>query len=272
MAPIVHERVALSELDLNAPFQRNVVVKHPIATGGYDENLENEIVVVIVNGTRYVVDGKQRVTQKLNALANGEPVSKDIQAVVYYDETMEFAARKFVQVNKGRKALSSWDMFVAARAAGDEVANHVDRIAKEKGFPPAATGKTDKLTALNEAQDLVRRYGPDMLARVLDIQRALYPGLSPYTRFVQALGQVLSTEEEPYKSLLEKHGDDYLIRRLQRVSGGSHSNLQAYMTAKLTSDKITRPRINSGELSLNDSLATWREGIFVILGRRYFKD
>ena len=261
---IVHTDADLYELDLNAPFQRDVVISHPIAKGGYDENIEGEIVVVVVNGTPYVVDGKQRVTQKRNALDAGSPVQRTIPAVVYYDETMEFAANKFVQVNKGRKALSSWDMFVAARASQDETALHVDRIAKAKGLPPARTGKTDKLTAINEAMGVVDRYGPKMLERVLDVQKALYPGFAPYTRFLEALANVLATDESPYKELLERGGDEYLIRRLQKVSGGSHKNLQAYITAKLSQD-------SEFEGAVNDSERTWRMGIYKILGKRYYK-
>jgi len=264
MSKIAHMRVALSELNLDAPFQRDVVVKHPIARGGYDENLENEVVVVVVDGTWYVVDGKQRVTQKLNALLAGIDVTKDIPAVVYFDQTMEFAAAKFVQVNRGRKALTSWDMFVAARAAGDEIALHVDRIAKARGLAPARAGKVDKLTALNEATVVVEKHGPRMLERVLDIHAALYPGLSPYTRFVESVANVLATDEEPYKSILEKHGDEYFIRRLKRVAGASHKNLQAYITAKLSSDK-------DYDGSVNDSGQTWQAGLLRILGRRYFK-
>lgn len=265
MSKIAHMRVSLKDLSLEAPFQRDVVVRHPIAKGGYDENIEGEIVVVIVDGTWFVVDGKQRVTQKLNALAAGKLVSHDIGAVVYFNESLEFAANKFVQVNKGRKALSSWDMFVAARASGDEIALHVDRIAKANNLVPARAGKADKLTALNEATEIVERYGPDMLDRVLRIHGTLYPGLSPYTRFVQAVSHVLGTEEEPYKSLLLKGGDEYFARRLQRVSGGSHKNLQSYISAKLQSD-------SEYDGALNDSEGAWRAGLLRILGKRYYKN
>lgn len=266
MSRIAQMRVPLKDLNLDAPFQREVVVKHPIAKGGYDENLENEIVVVVVDGDWYVVDGKQRVTQKRNALASGSQLlQEDIRAVVYFDETMAFAAMKFVQVNKGRKALSSWDMFVAARTAGDEVALHVDRIAKAHGLPPAATGRTDKLTALNEAQRIVSQYGPGMLDRALSVQLKLYPGFAPYTRFLEALADVLGTADEPYKSLLAKHGDEYLVRRLAPKAGGSHKNLQSYINAKLQSDR-------DYEGAVNDSANAWKQGILLILGKRYFKN
>lgn len=257
-------RVPLKDLNLDAPFQREVVVKHPIAKGGYDENIEGEIVVVVVDDTWFVVDGKQRVTQKRNALEVGKLIAHDIQAVVYFDESLPFAAQKFVQVNKGRKPLSSWDMFVAARTSGDETALHVDRIAKAHGLPPAAVGRTDKLTALNEAQRVVNRYGPDVLDRVLTIQGQLYPGLSPYTRFLEALADVLATDEEPYKSLLAKHGDEYLTRRLSAKSGNSHKNLQGYIFARLQGDR-------SYEGGVNDSANAWKQGILLILGKRYFK-
>lgn len=265
MSRIAHMRVSLKELNLDAPFQRDVVVKHPIAKGGYDEHIEGEIVVVVVDATWYVVDGKQRVTQKRNALNAGKLVSEDIPAVVFFDETMEFASGMFVKVNKGRKGLSSWDMFVAARASGDEVALHVDRIAKAKGLPPARTGKkTDGLTALNEATNVVEKYGPAMLERVLDMHNGLYPGLAPYTRFVESLANVLATEEEPYKSLLEKGGDEYFLRRLQRVSGGSHQNLLAYLQAKLQQDKEYKGAMNDA--------GAWKAGLLRILGKRYYKE
>jgi hypothetical protein len=261
----IHTQLELDELDLDAPFQRGVVVEHPIAKGGYNEDIEGEIVVSVVNGVYYVVDGKQRVTQKRNALDNGEPVKNSIRAVVFRDKTMREAAELFMTVNRGRKALRPWDTFNALRQTGDKVALTVDRVAKEAGYPVRSQGKTDCLTAVDAAQEVVEHYGAEVLKRTLVIWNALYPGITPYSRFLRGVSGALTTQEAPYANLLKKYGDDYLIRRLQTRAGTTHKHLLAYLAAAKVRDA-------DGNIVADNTNSMWMWGTLHILGKRYFKN
>ena len=259
---VTHETVLLSDLDTTASFQREVVKRHPIRKDGYNEHLENEITVVEIDGKLYVDDGKQRVTIKLDLIASGalDEFTPDrpnwpfnaIRAVIFWGQTWESAATLFEKVNKNRKNLTSYNKFNAACTAGDSAATNVKIIATAKGYPPRASGKVDCLTAVSVAQDVVRIYGADVFSRVMDIHNALYPGLKPWGRLLEALPVVLTTKDPKCRKLLDDYGDKYLIEKLTRRCGSRHTNLQAYIMT------------SSGD-NATDSTVTYVNGIKRIL-------
>lgn len=260
---VTHEIINLNQLNTNAPFQRSELKNHPIHKDGYDEHLEGEIIAVEIDGTLYVGDGKQRTTIKRSLIKNGELNAStpnrpegwsfnSIRVAISWGHTWESAALLFAKVNQGRKNLTPYDKFKAACAAGDYVANAVKAIATSKGYPPKAAGSKECLTAVVDAQRVVKLYGPEMLGRVLDIWHELYPGQKPWARFIEAAPMVLSTSEPKYRKLLDKYGDDYLVQKLLRNSGVTHHNLQANIFSRVGHAK--------------DSAGTYVEGIKLILG------
>jgi hypothetical protein len=264
-----HLRVDIKSLNLDAPFQREIVRGHPISRQGYDESLEGEIVVAVVRGESYVVDGKQRVFNKLAALAAGAQLQYDIRAVVYDGVTMEFAAALFVTYDAARKKLTPFEVYRARLVSGDSVALSVERTARKHSLVPSSGGgPMHRLTAVGAAQKIVSKYGEDTLDRVFRIQQDLYPGQNPKDRMIIGLADALMTVEADYKGILDKYGDEYLIRRLQKYAGGSYMALLTQVRNKALMAPGSPYTLEDRNKDRTD---IWAYGILRIMSTRYYK-
>ncbi len=265
---ITHERVKLSRLETETSFQREVQGKHPIVVNGYDENDEGIIIVAVVDGDYLVVDGKQRVTQKRLAILRGEDLNNDIQAVIHHGVSLAYASDLFVRIDAGRKALTSYDKYRAALAAGHPDAVSVDRVSRRNGLTVSSGGgKNSRLTSPGTAQAIVRQYGEEILDRALAICVSLYPGQNPHVRMLEGLAIALNTDDPKHSKLLRDHGDSYFVRRLQQYAGGSHLALETKVRDKALAAKDSP---FSREDRHKDSPALWAYGMLQILGTRYY--
>jgi hypothetical protein len=84
-----------------------VVTRHPIAVSGYNEALEGQVVVVVrEDGTKVVVDGLQRCTQRLAARECGMPLKDTIPVRVFFDLDPVAEVELFLALNLNRRSLS----------------------------------------------------------------------------------------------------------------------------------------------------------------------
>lgn len=161
------------------------------------------------NGQLCVIDGQHRW---LAAMKRADVTM--LPCVVYDMDGVDGEAKGFLQINKGRKPLSSLDTFKAKIVSGDETAAEVRKLAHENGFEINNTGSANTLrcvAAIERMLELKREHIIAVFPMVAEICR----GQTFDHKIAQAMaylhevtaGQIV---ERTWRAKIEKLGYDGL--------------------------------------------------------------
>ena len=142
-------------LQIHPAYQRDVIpAKVKEITANWSWVGAGAIVVGERGGEFWVIDGQHRVLA-----AKRRSDITHLPCVVFQTDGVKQEAVAFLDLNTGRKPVSSIGKFKAMLAAGDEAASTVHRVMEELGVTPKATANKGK--ELKSVAWAVRRAGED---------------------------------------------------------------------------------------------------------------
>lgn len=129
----------------------------------------NALGVVIVSiresGEMFVLDGGHRIAA-MNLIGKSEEC---VDALVYFDLTIEQEAAMFVALNEDRTKPKRADIFDAKVLSGDDSMNEIDKILSSMGLKISATPVNNSVRAVSGVIDIYTNAGPEILRRVLNV-------------------------------------------------------------------------------------------------------
>lgn len=229
MNDITYELLNLSNLKIET-FNRSVDMAHAKKIAAYwDDKLAGVIVVSKKNGYYDIIDGQHRV---VGAKMAGK---KYLPCLVYHNMTTEEDAAIFVQLDKKRKNLNTFDYVKASKVANDEIVTSMYEVAGMVGFTIEKNKGDNKICAVRSLLNVLQSSGKDGALDVLRVLRSTWDGdkeslkgemiegmdllLKTYgnsinhDRVVQKLKMV-----QPYKIIAEANAESAGGRKRKRVA------------------------------------------------------
>lgn len=194
------ENAELEVTELHTPeeFQRKL---RPRNWSLFVPALFGRLIIAVVNGTYYVVDGQHRLDE-----ARRNSTFKKVPCVVFKDMTMEQAAAMFDLVNSERKALAAMDNFRAACCGDVGNARELDEALLDRGLDGWGWGRGERnLGSIGSVVKLADDLGVEHASYALDVINAIWPfaeiggdlgNSNPlHVRLVRGFGQFLRPEK-----------------------------------------------------------------------------
>lgn len=176
-----------ADLDYQRPIDDARVRK---MTSAYDVALVVIIEVAQRGPDSYaILDGQHRWAMCKRVLDNPTLVARIHRGLTVAEE-----AKLYHQLNTTRRALTTWDRWVARRTAGDPAVEAIEQILITRGLRVAHGVGPDRFRAVAAAERIVKLGGLALLADTIDLVRAAWPedqtGLD--ANLIQGLALVLS--------------------------------------------------------------------------------
>lgn len=229
MNNITYELLNLSNLKIET-FNRSVDMAHAKRIAAYwDDKLAGVIVVSKKNGYYDIIDGQHRV---VGAKMAGK---KYLPCLVYHNMTTEEDAAIFVQLDKKRKNLNTFDYVKASKVANDEIVTSMYEVAEMVGFTIDKSKGDKKICAVRSLLNVLQSSGKDGAFTVLNILNLTWGGdkeslkgemIEGLNLLLKTYGTALNQDRliqklkmiQPYKIIAEANSDASGGRKRKRIA------------------------------------------------------
>lgn len=204
-------------------YQRDIKNSFINDAGKFDPNLAGTVILSSRAGGPFVVDGGHRVE-----IARLWGVSH-VNAFVIDNLSQSDEARLFVALQRMRRALSSFDLFVAEQTSGDAETLAMVRIVNNAGFRlvQKAGGSPTAITAIDSVRYIHRYGGDDLLSRTLSLVKEVWfsepkalsgPTLKGLALFLFSAGQEPNFRRDRLLSVMREYGPMKVERLAQGIA------------------------------------------------------
>lgn len=171
--------VKVSDLMIDYSYQRQQSkLKVAKIARNFNYNALGVIIVSIrESGDMFVLDGGHRIAA-MNLLGKSD---ENVDALVYFDLTLDQEASMFVSLNEDRTKPRRYDIHTASAISGDPAALEVEKVLSDNGLIFADRHGNGHVRAVGTVKKMIDKIGSQKLDRVFKI---LIAANGPYSKYL----------------------------------------------------------------------------------------